>query len=526
MNRQPQSLSARAKLDAIVLGILFLAVFLFLSWVDAFEYVVRVMERHEDWQLDEFIMAVSLLGFSGFIFSLRRYLDAKGELAKREVAEASVSWLSHYDPLTELPNRRLLNEFVRKFDLAEKQNSTGDKYVVYSLDLDGFKKVNDLHGHLAGDQLLKTVSNRLTSFFPDDLVVRLAGDEFVVIARHKDGAVASQVALELASTLTEPIFIDGKFTEVGTSIGVVLYPSQVSTLEEALQCGDIAMYDAKKSASKQVSIFREELRDIAKAKATFERQLRYALSVDAIVPFYQPLVDLKTGDVYGFEVLARWHLPTGEEVSPSVFIPLAEDAGLISELSEKLLRKACLEAVSWPQHIRLSFNLSPTQLSDGLIGLRIVNILNETGFAPTRLEIEITESAIIGDTETAVLILDELQNLGIKIALDDFGTGYSSLSQMSKFKFDRLKIDQSFVREFENDDRQNSIVKAIIALGHGLSIATTAEGIEEVSQLAALKTLGCDAGQGYLLGRPMPAELALRALSSASPQKAKGASSG
>lgn len=504
--------SGRSKFDSIVLISLFVVSFAYLSSIDAFESLVEFVEGHEDWQLDELLTSLGLIGICGFVFSIRRYFDAKGELDRRVAAEASVNWLAHYDQLTELPNRRMLNDFVRKFDQSEASKRKDACYAIYSIDLDGFKKINDLHGHAAGDQLLRIVAQRLISLFPNELVVRLGGDEFVVVAKTHQRADLRQIASEMVSALVEPMVIDGAHAEVGVSVGVVLYPSQVDTLEDGIRCGDIAMYRAKKAGSTPIVFFQDDMRNEAQAKATLEMQLRAALSIDAITPFYQPLVDLKSGEVYGFEVLARWNLPNGDAVTPSVFIPLAEEAGLISDLSEKLLRKACRDAMNWPAHILLSFNLSPTQLSDRLIGLRIVNVLNETGFAPTRLEIEITESAMIVDSEAAIVVLDGLQTLGVRVALDDFGTGYSSLSQMSKFKFNRLKIDQSFIRDFETNDKQNSIVKAIIALGSGLNVAITAEGIEEPSQLAALKALGCNSGQGYLLGRPMGAEQATEAL--------------
>jgi diguanylate cyclase (GGDEF)-like protein len=516
MMKLPKTIKGRAKFDATVLAILFVVCFAFLSEIEAFESLIQFVGSHESWQLDELITSLALLGLGGFIFSARRYADAMRELKQRESAEAEVNWLAHFDPLTDLPNRRMLNEFVRKFDRSETSRRKDAGYAVYSIDLDGFKKVNDLHGHAAGDEVLKIVAQRLTTLFPKDLIVRLGGDEFLVVAKTHQRADVRKIANEMIQELVAPMDLHGKHAEIGASIGIVLYPSQVSTMEDAIRCGDIAMYAAKKSTASQVVFFQEDLRQDAEEKALLESELRIALAQDRIVPFYQPLVDLESGEIYGFEVLARWSLPNGDAVAPSVFIPLAEEAGLISDLSEKLLRKACGDAMGWSADIMLSFNLSPTQLSDRLIGLRIVNVLNETGFAPHRLEVEITESAMILDSETAIFILDGLQALGIRVALDDFGTGYSSLSQMSKFKFNRLKIDQSFIRDFEHDEKQNNIVKAIIALGNGLSVATTAEGIEAPSQLAALKSLGCNSGQGYLLGKPMTAELASAALAAMS----------
>ncbi|WP_299861065.1 EAL domain-containing protein [uncultured Hoeflea sp.] len=501
-----------AKLDAALLLVLFIAAYFYAVSIEAFELLIEFMENHEHWQLDELLTSLALIGFGGFVFAWRRYLETRRELEKRKAAEADVNWLAHFDPLTELPNRRMLNEFARKFDCDNDQRRGGNCYVIYSIDLDGFKKINDLHGHAAGDHLLKIVASRLTSFFPEDLIVRLGGDEFVVIAKALAQTDVKQTGMELCKIIGAPMNLEGNNAEVGTSIGIVLLPAQTGSLEEAIQCADIAMYTAKKSTSTKVLLFKEVMREAAKKRADLECQLKEALSADAIEPYYQPLIDLSSNRIYGFEVLARWTLPDGTAIPPVEFIKVAEDAGLISDLSVKLLKKACRDAAAWPNDILLSFNLSPTQLADRLIGLRLINVLNETGFRPQRLEIEITESAMVLDADTAQYVIGQLQQLGIQIALDDFGTGYSSLSQMSRFKFSRLKIDQSFIRDFENDPKQNSIVRAIIALGNGLNVATTAEGIEQPSQLEALKKLGCNSGQGYLLGRPMTAEKAKAAL--------------
>ncbi|OCW57595.1 putative bifunctional diguanylate cyclase/phosphodiesterase [Hoeflea olei] len=508
----PRTLKGRARLDAAVLGAIALLAFLCLSKLDAFEWLTRYVADHESWQLDELLISLGVVGLGGFVFSLRRYADAVRELRKRRAAQADVTWLSHYDPLTELPNRRKLNEFVRHFDSADADERKTGCYAIYSIDLDGFKQINDLHGHAAGDRLLQTVAARLISLFPDDLVVRLGGDEFLVVAKTEEETDVAARAEELLGELRAPIAIDRVHAEIGASIGIVRYPVQAATMQDAIRFGDIAMYAAKKSPGVNIAGYQAELLVEAEARALLTAQLKSAVANDDITPHYQPLVDLVTGRIYGFEVLARWTRPGGEAVPPAVFIPLAEEAGLISDLSQKLLGKACREAMAWPDTILLSFNLSPTQLSDRLIGLRIVSVLDETGFLPSRLEIEITESAMIRDSETALDVLNRLQALGIRVALDDFGTGYSSLSQMSKFSFNRLKIDQSFIRDFQHDEKQNKIVKAIIALGAGLSVATTAEGIEEPGQLVALRELGCDSGQGYLLGRPMSFEDATDAL--------------
>lgn len=503
---------SKAKSDAVILLVLFLVAYWYAASHEAFENLIEFMERHESWELDELVTSVVLIGFGGFVFAWRRYLETRRELSLREAAEANVSWLAHYDALTELPNRRMLNDFVCEFDAVLARNRSKGMYAVYSIDLDGFKKINDLYGHAAGDQLLKIVAERLISLFPNDLVVRLGGDEFVVVAKTSEKADVLQIATQTLQMLRTPMRLDGIQVEVGASIGIVVHPLQAFTLETAIRRADIAMYAAKKSPSNRVLLFKETMNEAVQKRADLEHELREALAADAIEPHYQPLFNLQTDRIYGFEVLARWTLPNGASIPPADFITVAEEAGLISELSEKLLRKACQDAMAWPEDIMLSFNLSPTQLSDRLVGLRLAKVLDETGFLPSRLEIEITESAMIMDSESAHFVIQDLRSLGIQIAIDDFGTGYSNLSQMARFKFSRLKIDQSFIRQFEEDPKQRFIVKAIVSLGKDLDVATTAEGIETQSQLEALKELGCTCGQGYLLGRPMTAEMAARTL--------------
>lgn len=498
-------LKNRAVSDAFILLALFLISFVYFSHIEAFELLVDFVEDHEDWELDELITSMALIGIAGFVYAVRRNNEARAELIKRQSAEADVSWLAQNDSLTELPNRRFLNTFQERFDQDRSSKDDNKCYAIFSIDLDGFKQVNDLHGHFGGDHLLKKVAQRLSNVAPKDMIVRLGGDEFLVIAQVETQSQIRGLAKRLSKAVCKPMDIDGIHAEVGCSIGYVTYPEQVKSMAEAARCADIAMYAAKAAGSSAIVAFREDMAAEATQRAKLESHLRTAVREDHIRPYYQPLVDLENDEVYGFEVLARWNLPDGQSIPPTVFIPLAEQTGLITELSEKLLDQACKDAKNWPDTLTLSFNLSPTQLADRLIGLRIINILSQNGILPTQLEIEITESAMVQDADAALHILADLQAAGIRTALDDFGTGYSSLSQIAKFNFDRIKIDRSFVSDFQDSPKQRSIVKAIIALGEGLEVSTTAEGIETDSQLASLKALGCNSGQGYLLGHPMPA---------------------
>ncbi len=500
-----QILRNRAFTDAVILFALFVVGYLFFSYVEAFEQIVEFVEIHEDWELDEGITSLTLIGIAGFVYAVRRNHEARAELKKRKAAEANGRWLAQNDTLTKLPNRRFLNSFLQKFDNGQSDGKNTARYAVYSIDLDGFKQVNDLHGHAGGDALLQKVADRLTKAAPDDLIMRLGGDEFLVIADAAKDQDLPGLGKSLSDAVRKPMTIDGIHAEVGASVGYVIYPDQVSTLEDAVRSADIAMYAAKNNPSNSVMSFSDSMGEEAASRAILERSLRVAVRNNDIVPYYQPLIDFETDKVYGFEVLARWITHDGKLIEPTTFIPLAEQIGVITELSDKLLNQACEDASKWPDDVMLSFNLSPTQLSDRLIGLRIISILAEKGFLPSRLEIEITESAMVQDVDSALAVLGDLQSAGIHTALDDFGTGYSSLSQIARFNFDRIKIDRSFISEFELNEKQHNIVKAIIALGEGLDISTTAEGVETDSQLAELKALGCACGQGHLLGRPMPA---------------------
>ncbi|MDQ0455330.1 putative bifunctional diguanylate cyclase/phosphodiesterase [Rhizobium paknamense] len=487
----------REALLLLAIGVLLLV---FGTRIQFHERLDRFLHAHEEWQLDEIFTAFNIVGVFGLIYAWRRILDLKREIARRNRAEENIDWLAHHDPLTLLPNRRALE----KAGLAGKQPAHG--YAVYSIDLDGFKRVNDLVGHHGGDLLLKEVAHRLNTLFTGALPYRLGGDEFLLIAERHPGMDCLRFGHKILRCLSAPYDVGGMTSEIGASIGFALYPEDSADFNDAVHCADVAMYVAKKSGRNSVFAFEKIMEDRVMRRAETEMALKRAIRNDSIVPYYQPLIDLRSGEIRGFEALARWEAGPNHIIPPSDFIELAEDAGLIVELSERLLRAACRDAMAWPDSIRLAFNISPIQLSDRQMGLRIMNVLMETGLPPQRLEIEITETALVRDMDSATAILGELQAAGIKIALDDFGTGYSSLSQLSKFRFDKIKIDRSFVTGFETDKKREDIVRAILGLGQGLGISTTAEGIEEDHQLDFLKSIGCDFGQGYLFGKPVSAD--------------------
>ncbi|MDH6267784.1 diguanylate cyclase (GGDEF)-like protein [Rhizobium sp. SG_E_25_P2] len=494
----------RMHIEALALTGLGVVIWLAAIRHDAFETLAEFVETHESLEVDEVLTAVVVIGLLGLIYALSRLGELHGEIRKRSAAERDVNWIANHDSLTRLPNRAGLN--ARLDALANAMGPRG-RIAYYSIDLDGFKRVNDLLGHQSGDEVLIAVAERLRAIFEPEDIFRLGGDEFVVIEKVRDLAEAAAKARRVTNFLCRSYELSSSMTaELGASVGLALDPDHIDRPKQGLLAADAAMYEAKKRGKGIAVVFEQEMKAALEQRAALEISLRDALKKCVITPHYQPLIDLKTGSLRGFEALARWMDNNGRQVSPIEFIGLAEETGLIVELSDQLLKRACRDAAKWPPHLRLAFNLSPAQFSDRLLGLRILRILAEEGLPPNRLEIEVTETAIVKDMEAAEAVLGDLNAAGIHVALDDFGTGYSSLSQLSRFKFDKIKIDRSFVSSFQDDERQEKIVRAMLGLGQGLGIATTAEGIETESQVRSLQALGCDFGQGYLFGKAMPPE--------------------
>lgn len=488
----------RARIEAIAWALAFALLYGGAIAYDWHEALDAWAETHEQWELDEIITAFAIAGVLGLLYSILRIKDLSREIGRRQLAEKEVDWIACHDPLTRLPNRRHLE--AQWPDAAENDEPRG-KFAIFSIDLDGFKTVNDLLGHSYGDAVLKATADRLAAVFPDEHVYRLGGDEFLVITRRIGKPDLETIGQRIIRNIAKPVEVSCSVVEVGASIGYALYPEDAPDMPTGMQLADCAMYAAKRSGRNKVRAFIPSMQDELLKRNVMEMEIRQALRNGDIVPYYQPLVDLHSQAVVGFEALARWQKAPGKFVPPSEFIPIAEDAGMIVELTEQLFHRACSDALTWPENTFLSFNISPVQLSDRLLGQRIMKIINEIGLPVHRLELEITESALVKDAVAARGTLDELVAAGIKIALDDFGTGYSSLSQLSSFQFDKIKIDRSFVQSFETSEKQDKVVKAIIALGAGLGVKITAEGIEDESQLHRLQQLGCDIGQGYLFGK-------------------------
>jgi diguanylate cyclase (GGDEF)-like protein len=460
-------------------------------------------------ELDELPILGGVLCFSLLVFSWRRLKVQQRETAARIDAQAHLSQMAYQDPLTGLPNRRRLREALEI--AVESPPAAGTVHALISLDLNGFKRINDLFGHGTGDQSLIIVSQRLLSAVRDgDLVARLGGDEFSILATQLPGSEnATSLALRILEQFLSPLLIDGVEHRVGAGIGVCLLPYFGATADETMRRADVALYKAKREENAAIRFFDEQMDGQARGRRMLETAFREAFATGQITPYFQPLIDLKTREVVGFELLARWtHLTMGA-VPPERFIAVAEDIGMIGALTDHLLRAACEAACEWPASTFLSVNISAVELGDPTLGPRILSILKQTGMASERLELEITEAALRQDLDAARTVLPMLREAGVSIALDDFGTGYSSLYHLRAFKVDKIKIDRSFVHNMTSEKASAEIVAALIGLGRGLGLEITAEGIEDTQAQTVLSSMGCQQGQGVLFSNAVSAREAL-----------------
>jgi diguanylate cyclase (GGDEF)-like protein len=493
------NLRNRSRIEAFSWVFAFLTIVCLAVTLNAHEALDAFFRSHEEYQLDEVSTAFAVAGALGLAYSVLRLKDLSAEANRRRIAEQQADIAALHDCLTGLPNRRMLDAEGVRFERYKGKRS---KHAAFCIDLDGLKKVNDELGQSSGDAVLKEVARRLSQLQYDDAVFHVGGDRFVVVASASSFSTPQGYAQRIVKVICQPITIDAASVEVAVSLGFATFPSDAENFQGLVRSAECAMYFAKKVGPNVVKAFTPSMDRMMRERAQMLADLKLAIRDNTIVPHYQPLVDLKTRQVIGYEALARWEIQPGQFVSPCEFIPLAEETGLISELTNSLFSQACRDAVMWPEHIVLAFNISASQLVDRLLGLKLLQILDKTGLPGHRVELEVTESAIIQDAESASFVIGGLVQSGIKIAIDDFGTGYSSLSQLSGYQFHKLKIDRSFIASFEQCEKQDKIVKAIIALGASLGMKITAEGIEHESQFQKLAALGCDVGQGYLLGKP------------------------
>lgn len=437
------------------------------------------------------------------------YQKLRAEMAVREEADARSLFLAYHDTLTGLPNRLLFKEQLE--NVLKDTVETPKVIAVLLVDLDGFKSINDTVGHSIGDLLLKSIGTRIRDILPaNGRIARLGGDEFAILqlsAEQPSSAIS--LAQQILEIIGQPITIEGYDLTVSASIGIAVANAGSMTAENFLKSADIAMYSAKADGPGNYRMFDSEMDAIVQARSTLERDMRNGIVQNDFRLFYQPLVNLETQKVTTFEALMRWEHPERGMVSPVEFIPLAEDTGLIVRLGEWAMREACAEATRWPDDISVSVNLSAVQFAKGDLVSTVVNALASSGLPASRLELEITESVLLEGSDHNVRILDQLQELGVRISLDDFGTGYSSIGYLRNFKFDKLKIDQSFVKDLLADEKSLAIVRAIVGLGVSFGITTTAEGVETEDQRRCLDVEGCTEVQGYLYSKPLPpAEIA------------------
>jgi diguanylate cyclase (GGDEF)-like protein len=391
--------------------------------------------------------------------------------------------------------------------LASASSGMGGAVTVMMLDLDEFKEVNDTLGHPAGDQLLVEVGRRLQSTIREtDVLARLGGDEFAIIQEGEsdqhEGATA--LALRIISAVTQPFDLNGNQASVGACIGIVLAPEHEIDPEGLLKRADLALYDAKASGRNDFRVFRPEMLEAANTQKLAESELRSAIARDEFELHYQPVVDARTRLLCGVEALVRWKHPIEGLVAPDRFIPLAESTGLIAPLGEWILRQACTDATSWPANVKVAVNISAVQFKKGNLFDVVLRTLLETGLAPGRLELEVTETALLENQEAHLTTIRQLKNLGVSVALDDFGTGYSSVSYLTNFPFDKIKIDKSFTQGVLSRRDCKAVVASTLALTQGLGTVTTAEGVETEEQSEYMRGAGVDLVQGYLFGRPVP----------------------
>ena len=444
-----------------------------------------------------FSTSVKSMTSGGFVMTFADITEARRK-------EELIAHLAHYDALTDLPNRVFFYEKIEGFLTHRRKNGA---IAVLSLDLDHFKSVNDTLGHPIGDKLLQEAAKRMLACIRDtDIVARLGGDEFAIVQVGIDRPVdATALAARLIETVSAPYLLDGQQVVVGTSVGIAIAPGDGTVPDQLMKNADLALYRCKADGGNVYRFFEAEMDARMQERRALEVDLRRALLNDEFTLNYQPIVNLKTGKVTACEALIRWHQPERGWVPPLEFIPVAEETGLIVPIGEWVLDRACADAAEWPNEIEVSVNVSPVQFNAADFVQVIKRALAKSHLPASRLEIEITELVLIQDSDGALAMLHQLKDLGVSVAMDDFGTGYSSLGYLRSFPFDRIKIDQSFIRDLSKNKESLAILRAVVGLGSSLNIVTTAEGVETQNQLEVLRTEGCTDVQGYFFSPPKSA---------------------
>ena len=443
------------------------------------------------------------------LFGWRRYVDLQHETEMRREGEARAALIASTDGMTGLLNRKGFADRGEELRLAAQAD--GRKMIILSVQLNRFKAINDRHGYDVGDQLLRMIAAAMEQIGDrGELVARLAGDEFAIAytAPQETLAEAEALAEQLLKAVTKPMEIEGKLVQVGAFVGIAASSPREGQMPDMLRRADIALDRAKSTRSARPVWFDEGMERALIAHSELEQGIRYGLEHGQFLPYFEPQVELLTGKIIGFEVLARWDHPLSGMIAPDRFIPVAEEHGLIGRLSEQIMLEAMVAAAGWDPSIKLSVNISPTQLADSWLAQRIVRLLTEAGFPADRLTVEITESSLFSDLDLARTIVTSLKNQGIRLALDDFGTGFSSLAHLRSLPFDVIKIDRSFVSTLTRDAESSAIIRAVTTLADGLGVPVTVEGIEDAATHAAVAGFGCAVGQGWYFGKPMSADQA------------------
>ena len=505
---------ANARRDVLVLAILIAAVVL-LIW-NGSEFFQKLSFAKKGLGADLKIVLIALtLNVALILFGWRRYVDLVHEAEARREGEARAALIASTDGMTGLLNRKGFAD--RGEELRQAAVDQGHQLVIFSLQHNRFKAINDRHGYDVGDKMLRMIATSLEQQAgPGGLVARLAGDEFAIALSSPLEHVpeAEQMAERLLRAVTRPMEADGKLVQVGAYIGIAASNPGEGQIPDLLRRADIALDRAKSSCSARPVWFDESMERALIVHGEIEQGIRYGLEHGQFIPYYEPQVDLLTGEIIGFEVLARWDHPLSGLIEPDRFIPVAEEHGLIGRLSEQIILAALIQGAGWDPSIKLSVNISPTQLTDSWLAQRIVRLLAEAGFPAERLVVEITESSLFADLDLARAIVTSLKNQGVKLALDDFGTGFSSLAHLRSLPFDVIKIDRSFVSTLTGDPESAAIVRAVTTLADAIRVPVTVEGIEDAATHAAVAGFGCAVGQGWYFGKPMNGDQATSLLRS------------